>query len=112
MLHILRFFPSKCLLFHNATFVGSCIIQLLHTGWAKIKKKIRRQRVKNAEIRLRRLPAVLSSRMPGFDLRTISVGLSVNKVAHGQLFLLVLQFSPVSIISPLLRIHVSVAGTI
>jgi hypothetical protein len=27
---------SKCRLFHNATFFGSCIIQILHTGCAKI----------------------------------------------------------------------------
>jgi hypothetical protein len=27
---------SKCLLFHNATFFGSCIIHILHTGCAKI----------------------------------------------------------------------------
>jgi hypothetical protein len=26
-------------LFHNATFFGSCIIHILHTGCAKIKKK-------------------------------------------------------------------------
>jgi hypothetical protein len=45
MLHILRFFSSKCRLFHNDTFLGSCIIHILHTGCAKIKKKIRRQRV-------------------------------------------------------------------
>jgi hypothetical protein len=30
------FFSSKCLLFHNATFFGSCIIHILHTGCAKI----------------------------------------------------------------------------
>jgi hypothetical protein len=33
------FFSSKCLLFHNATFFGSCIIHILHTGCAKFKKK-------------------------------------------------------------------------
>jgi hypothetical protein len=27
---------SKCRLFHNATFLGSCIIRILHTGFAKI----------------------------------------------------------------------------
>ena len=36
MLHTLRFFSSKCRLFHNATFFGSCIIHILHTGCAKI----------------------------------------------------------------------------
>jgi len=30
------FLSSKCLLFHNATFFGSCIIHILHTGCAKI----------------------------------------------------------------------------
>ena len=39
MLHNLLFFTSKCRLFHNATFFGSCIIHILNTGCAKIKKK-------------------------------------------------------------------------
>ena len=39
------FSSSKCRLFHNATFFGSCVIHLLYTGCAKIKKIIRRQRV-------------------------------------------------------------------
>jgi hypothetical protein len=30
------FFSSKCLLFHNATIFGSCIVHILHTGCAKI----------------------------------------------------------------------------
>ena len=30
------FFSSKFLLFHNATFFGSCIIRILHTGCVKI----------------------------------------------------------------------------
>jgi hypothetical protein len=30
------FFSSKCRLFHNATFFGSCIIHILRTGCAKI----------------------------------------------------------------------------
>jgi len=32
----LRFFPSKCRLFHNATLFGSCIIRILPTGCVKI----------------------------------------------------------------------------
>jgi len=36
MLHNLRFFPSKCRLFHNSIFFGSCIIHILNTGRAKI----------------------------------------------------------------------------
>ena len=31
------FFSSKCRLFHNATFLGSCIIHILHTGVLKFK---------------------------------------------------------------------------
>ena len=33
------FFSSKCCLFHNANLFGSCIIHILYTGCAKIKKK-------------------------------------------------------------------------
>jgi len=39
MLHTLRFFSSKCRLFHNAIFFGSCIIHILHTGALKFKCK-------------------------------------------------------------------------
>ena len=31
------FFSSKCRLFHNATFFGSCITHVLHTGVLKFK---------------------------------------------------------------------------
>ena len=34
------FFFSKCSLFHNANLFGSCIIHILYTGCAKIKKII------------------------------------------------------------------------
>ena len=41
MLYTLRFFfSSKCSLFHNANLFGSCIIDILYTGCAEIKKKI------------------------------------------------------------------------
>ena len=41
MQHILRFPPpSRCRLFHNATFFGSCNIHILNTECAKILKKI------------------------------------------------------------------------
>ena len=44
------FFSSKCRLFHNATFFGSCVIHILYTGCAKIKKKkFRCQRDKEGE---------------------------------------------------------------
>jgi hypothetical protein len=34
------FFSLKCSLFHNANLLGSCIIHVLYTGRAKIKKKV------------------------------------------------------------------------
>ena len=40
MVYTLRFFSSsKCNLFHNSNVFGSCIIHILYTGCAKIKKK-------------------------------------------------------------------------
>ena len=40
MLYTLRFFSSsKCSLFHNSNVFASCIIHILYTGCAKIKKK-------------------------------------------------------------------------
>jgi len=36
----LRLLSSKCSLFHNSNLFGSCIIHILYTGCAKIKKKI------------------------------------------------------------------------
>ena len=40
MVYTLRFFSSKCSLFHNSNEYGSCIIHILYTRCAKIKKKI------------------------------------------------------------------------
>ena len=34
------FFSSKCSLFHNANLFGSCVIHIVYTGCAKIKKII------------------------------------------------------------------------
>ena len=45
MLYNLHFFSSKCRLFHNATLFVFCITHILNIGCAKIKKKIRRQKV-------------------------------------------------------------------
>ena len=44
MLYTLRFFSSKCSLFHNAKLFGSCIIHILYTECAKIKKIIPAQK--------------------------------------------------------------------
>ena len=40
MVYTLLFFSSKCSLFHNSNVFGSCIIHILYTGCAKIKKII------------------------------------------------------------------------
>ena len=42
----LHFFSSKRRLFHNATLFGFRITHILNTECARIKKKIRRQKVK------------------------------------------------------------------
>ena len=39
MLYTLHFFSSKYSLFHNPNLFGSCIIHILYTEYAKIKKK-------------------------------------------------------------------------
>ena len=36
MVYTLRFFSSKCSLFHNSNVFGSCIIHILYIGCAKI----------------------------------------------------------------------------
>ena len=38
MVYTLHFFSSKCSLFHNSNVFGYCIIHILYTGCAKIKK--------------------------------------------------------------------------
>jgi hypothetical protein len=52
---------------------------------------------------LRRLVASVSPRKPGFDPGPVHVGFVVVKVALGQVFPRVLQFSPVSFIPPVLH---------
>ena len=52
MVYNLRFFfSSKCSLFHNSNVFGPCIIHILYTGCAKIKKNnsaAKRLRICNA----------------------------------------------------------------
>jgi len=46
MVYNLRFiFSSKCSLFHNSNVFVSCIIHILYTGCAKIKKKLFRRQI-------------------------------------------------------------------
>ena len=40
MVRTLSFFSPKCSLFHYSNVFGSCIIHILYTGCAKIKKII------------------------------------------------------------------------
>jgi hypothetical protein len=51
------FFSSKCRLFHNTTFFGSCIIHILHTGCAKknLNVKLGCQKVKGHHFRIQLL---------------------------------------------------------
>jgi hypothetical protein len=43
------FFSTKCRLFHNATFFGSCIIHILYTGCVKFKCKTPLQKLMKLE---------------------------------------------------------------
>jgi len=52
MVYTLRFFfSSKFSLFHNSKVFGSCFIHILYTVCAKIKKKFRRQKVNEYNLR-------------------------------------------------------------
>ena len=60
------FSSSKCRLFHNATFFGSCIIHILNTGVLKFKRKFRRQK-------LIIFPHILySTEQVAWDVRTVT----------------------------------------
>ena len=63
MLYTLRFFfSSKCSLFHNANLFGSCIIHILYTECAKIKKN-------NSGAKVLRSSYILSSDLGACILR-------------------------------------------
>jgi len=61
---------------------------------------------------LRWLVAFLSPRRYWFDPRSVSFGSVVDKVALGQVSVLVLRFFPVSVIAPILRayLHLNTAA--
>ena len=69
MFYTLRFFSSKCSLFHNANLFGSCIIHILYTGCAKIKKKYFRRQRANRLVKVRNASKILVSETEdlGFD---------------------------------------------
>jgi len=52
MVYTVRFFSSKCSLFHNSNIFGSCSIHILYTGCAKIKKKLFRCQKVNVNVKL------------------------------------------------------------
>jgi hypothetical protein len=56
---------------------------------------------------LKQLDAGLSPWRPGFTPRSVHMVFVVGKVALGQIFLQVLQFSSASVIPPLLHNHFS-----
>ena len=57
MVYTLRFFFSlKCSLFHISNLFGSCIIHILYTECAKIKKYFRRQKVKDGNTSIQAQP--------------------------------------------------------
>jgi hypothetical protein len=48
---------------------------------------------------------ILWARMPGPPLRSVHVGFVVDTVALRPIYFLVIQFSPINMIPPLLHIH-------
>ena len=81
MLYTLRFFfSSKCSLFHNANLFGSCIIHILYTECAKIKRKksFRRQRVKAYEAFNNTFEVLLTSAKPAFSVHIYKTVWTLN----------------------------------
>lgn len=54
---------------------------------------------------LRRFVAVLSPQRPEFSPRTMLLGFVVHKVGVGQVFLRALRFSPVRVVTTVLRVY-------
>jgi len=85
MLYTLRFSPSsKCGLFHNYNIFGPCIIHILYTGCAKIKKIIPAPKGYGWHF-LQTLSKTVPSRIPLLNLRVFRpsavgwLGLSLDK---------------------------------
>ena len=76
MVYILGFFSSKCSLFHNSNVFGSCIIHILYTGCAKIKKNN-----SDAE-RLKRYSIYANARNGKLIKATVCAVLLYNLVQH------------------------------
>ena len=72
MVYTLRFFSSKCNLFHNSSVFGSCIIHILYTGVLKLIKN-------NSGTKSLILTNVLPSNTTNF----IDIGLSVRAARFG-----------------------------
>ena len=67
MVYTFRFSSSKCSLFHNSNVFCSCIINILYTGCAKIKKN-------NSGAKSLRLPDFVTTAQNGGRLSTLSTG--------------------------------------
>ena len=78
MLYTLRFLSSKCSLFHNANLFGFCIVLILYTGCAKIKKKnnFGAKRLRNRYIEMHGQQNV--------KIHTMSITLKVSSTPLGQ----------------------------
>ena len=73
MVYTLLFFFSslKCSLFHNSNLFGACIIHILYTECAKIKKnnsRAKRLRMSDATSPLSNMPSKACTRTAFFDL--------------------------------------------
>ena len=88
------FFSSKCRLFHNAIFFGSCVIHILCTECAKIKKKFRHQRVKQE-----------------YHTKCLQVNLQHSRVATMNLTQIIIQHNiDIAFVQELYSSHNNVAG--
>ena len=110
MVYTLRFFSSKCSLFHNSNVSGSFIIHILYTGCAKIKKN---------NSCAKRLPGypyglLILNNVYDFDVLLtvhlsifivlltvhLSIFISLTKLMHKNLFHNKFYFMPLHVSSP------------
>jgi len=76
MVYNLSFFSSNCSLFHNSNVFGSCIIHILYTGRAKIKKnnsgakRLKAELILNQLTRFNKISAVSSEKGKGSRIVT------------------------------------------
>jgi len=93
MLYTLRFFSSKCSLFHNANLFGFCITHILYIGCAKIKKNNSgAKRLKNSKFFLkhavyyRKYVYVPVANYPLYKYQTVMLFGRITQRVQGGLF--------------------------